>query len=79
MKTTFELEISLPDELAREAGEAGLLTSEAIEEMLRDRLEAQRSERLRALWQRLPAHTLTEQELHDIVIGTRLVRAEKRA
>lgn len=41
------LEISLPDALAKEAKQAGLLTPEAIEAMLRERLRTQRIAELR--------------------------------
>ena len=41
------LEINLPDSLAREAKEAGLLTPQAVETMLRERLRAQRIGELR--------------------------------
>lgn len=43
--TTFE--IKLPDSLAKEAQQAGLLTPEAIETMLRERLRTQRVAELR--------------------------------
>ena len=40
------LEVTLPDNLAREAGEIGLLTSAAIEAMLREALRQRRVNRL---------------------------------
>lgn len=41
------LEINLPDSLAKEAKEAGLLTPQAVETMLRERLRAQHIGELR--------------------------------
>jgi len=45
--TTLEIKLSLPDSLAREAQQAGLLTPEALEMMLRERLRARRIAELR--------------------------------
>lgn len=44
--TTVELKVSLPDDLAREAEEAGLLDPQAIEFMVRDTMRRRRVERL---------------------------------
>jgi hypothetical protein len=43
---TVELKVSLPDDLAREAEEAGLLDPQAIETMVRDTMRRRRVERL---------------------------------
>ncbi len=76
--TTLELILNLPDELAREAREAGLLTPEAIESMLRDRLRAQAGGELRSLWTRLPAEEISEGQLREIVEEVKTIRAERR-
>ncbi len=47
--TTLELTLNLPDELAQRAKNAGLLTPDAIEPMLREQLKKQAGEQLRAL------------------------------
>ena len=62
----------MPDELAREAADAGLLSPAAIETMLRDRL------RLRAMWNRAPAEELTPAIEAMIDDEVRTVRAERR-
>jgi hypothetical protein len=58
--------IELPDQLAREADGAGLLTSGALERLLRERLKAERVERLRSERMRLasePKGPMTLEEL----------------
>ena len=45
--TTLEVKLELPDSLAKEAQQAGLLTPQALEAMLRERLRAQRVAELR--------------------------------
>jgi hypothetical protein len=72
------VQIQLPDELAQDAQAAGLLTSEAMASMLRERLRKQAIEALRATWERMPPEELTpeiEQMINDEV---RAVRAERR-
>jgi len=76
--TTLELKLNLPDELAREAREAGLLTPEAIESMLRDRLRRQAGEELRTMLERLPREEISESQMQEIVEEVRSVRAERR-
>lgn len=75
---TLELKLDLPDQLAREAREAGLLTTEAIEAMLRERLRQRSGAQLRAQWARLPAQELTDTEMSEIVSAVRAVRARER-
>ena len=76
--TALELILNLPDELAREAREAGLLTPEAIESMLRDRLRAQAGGELRSMWARLPAEEISEGQMREIVEEVKAIRAERR-
>jgi len=47
------LRIELPDRLAREADQAGLLSSDAIERLLRDRLRTTSTDRLFAAMDRM--------------------------
>jgi uncharacterized protein HemY len=70
--------MTLPDTLAEEARTAGLLTPEAIEDMLRERLRKQASEALRATWQRLPQDELTPELEQTIIKEVRAVRAARR-
>jgi hypothetical protein len=70
--------INLPDELAQDAQAAGLLTPEAMEGMLRERLRKQAGESLRALWQRAPAEELTPQAEQSIDEAVQTARADHR-
>lgn len=45
--TTLEVKLDLPESLAKEAQQAGLLTPQALETMLRERLRAQHVAELR--------------------------------
>lgn len=49
------VQVTLPDELAEQAEKAGLLASDAIEQMLRKRLKAQAASELLAVLDRLDA------------------------
>jgi uncharacterized protein HemY len=72
------VQITLPDELAQQATNAGLLSPEAMETMLREQLRRSASENLRALWNRLPPEELTPEIEQEIVQIVREVRAEQR-
>ena len=72
------IHITLPDELAQLAANAGLLSPEAMEAMLRDQLRRRAGEQLRAVWQRMPQEELTSEIEQEIVEEVRKVRAERR-
>ena len=72
------VQINLPDELARDAQAAGLLTPEALEQMLREQLRKRAGEQLRGLWARRPTEQLTPETEQEIVAEVRAVRAERR-
>ncbi len=72
------VQISLPDELAQEASNAGLLLPEAIEAMLREQLRRRAGDELRAMWDRMPREDLTAEVEQEIVEEVRKVRAEQR-
>ncbi len=72
------VQINLPDELARDAQAAGLLTPEALEQILREQLRKRAGEELRAMWRRSPAGELTPEIEQEIVEEVRAVRAERR-
>ena len=77
--TTLELKIILPDQLAKEARQAGLLTPEAMEAMLRDRLKAQRVDELFEAMDRMAAvDTLLPMSESEIQSEIEAYRAEKR-
>ena len=77
--TTLELKLNLPDDLAKRAQSAGLLTPEAIESMLREQLKAQRMGELFAAMDRMavvdePPAMSPEEVAEEI----RVMRAERR-
>jgi len=49
------VQITLPDELASDAAQAGLLSSDSIEELLREKLKSHRAEQLFAAMDRMAA------------------------
>ena len=56
--TTLEVKLNLPDSLANEARQAGLLTPEELERLLREALRARRVERLIAVRETLATNPL---------------------
>jgi hypothetical protein len=58
--------ITLPEQLAREAERAGLLTPDSIERILRDRLRAERIGRLKEARQVLAAEPLAPMTPEEI-------------
>ena len=72
------VEITLPDDLAQKATQAGLLSSSAVEAMLREQLQRRAGETLQALWQHMPQEELTPELEQEIVDEVRKVRAERR-
>jgi hypothetical protein len=72
------VQITLPDDLAQKAANAGLLSPQAMEAMLRERLRRRAGEALQAMWQRMPAEELTPEIEQEIVEEVRKVRAEQR-
>ncbi|OGT80514.1 MAG: hypothetical protein A3H91_12405 [Gammaproteobacteria bacterium RIFCSPLOWO2_02_FULL_61_13] len=79
--TTLELTISLPDDLASKARAAGLLTSEAIEKLLREQLRKQAGQELRAMLDKRGADgtlPMTEEEVQAEIVAYRAERRAKR-
>ena len=72
------IQIQLPDDLAQDAQAAGLLTPDAIERLLRERLRCQAGDALRAMWNRMPAEELTPEIEEMINEEVQAVRAERR-
>lgn len=74
------LQISLPDLLAQEAQRAGLLTPEAIEQLLRDALDRRKGiDEFFATVDRLHAANLAPMTMAEIQAEVDAVRAERRA
>ena len=71
------IQIQLPDDLAQDAQAAGLLTPDAIERLLRERLRRQAGDALRAMWNRMPREELTPEIEEMVNEEVRAVRAER--
>ena len=74
------VQITLPDQLARDAQSAGLLSSATLERWLRDQLKTQRVDDLFAAMERMrsvdePVAMSPEEVAHEIAA----MRAERRA
>ncbi len=72
------IQIQLPDDLAQDAQAAGLLTPDAIERLLRERLRRQSGDALRVMWNRMPREELTPEIEEMINEEVQTVRAERR-
>lgn len=72
------VQITLPDQLAREAQDAGLLASEAIERLLRDSLRRQRLAKLDRARERLAAEPLAPMTAAEIQAEIDAWRSESR-
>ena len=74
------IQIDLPDQLAQEAEQAGLLSPESLEKLLRDQLKAKRFDELTAAIGRMSAEDDPEyMSLEEIAEEVRAMRAERRA
>jgi hypothetical protein len=76
--TMTTIQIQLPDDLAHDAQAAGLLTPDAIERLLRERLRRQAGDALQAMWSRMPAEEMTPEIEKMIDEEVQAVRAERR-
>ncbi len=72
------VKIELPDQLVREAKRAGLLAPETIEKLLRERLRAERVERLREARRKLATEPLEPMTPEEIQAEIDAYRAEQR-
>ena len=74
------VQITLPDQLAQEAQNAGLLTSATIERMLRERLKTQRVDELFGAMDRMAVvDTSAALSPEDVAEEIRVMRVERRA
>lgn len=76
--TTLEVKLNLPDSLANEARQAGLLTPEELERLLREALRARRVERLTAVRESLAANPLPSMTSEEIQAEIEDYRAQVR-
>jgi len=73
------IQVTLPDDLARKATEAGLLSAEAIQEMLREQLRRRAGESLREMWSLMPDEVLTPEIEQEVAEAVQAYRAEQRS
>jgi uncharacterized protein HemY len=73
------IQITIPDDLAKTARDAGLLDSEAIQGMLLQQLRSQALDELRQAWKAMPSRELSPETEAEIVDAVRRCRAEMRA
>lgn len=74
------VQITLPDQLARDAQAAGLLSAEAMEKLLREAMERRAAvDQLFAAMDRAAAADLREMSMEEIQAEVDAVRAERRA
>lgn len=72
------VQITLPDDLAQTATNAGLLSPEVLETLLREQLRLRAGEKLKALWQDMPQELLTTETEQEIGDAVGVVRAKQR-
>jgi len=80
--TELELKLSLPDQLAKQAKAAGLLTSEAIERLVRDAIRKAAAQRFIEIGKHLrepDSPAITEAELESELKAVRAELREARA
>ena len=76
--TTLEVTLELPDSLAKEAQQAGLLTPEELERLVREALRAKRVERLSKVREKLTAEPLPPMTPEEIQTEIDAYRAQVR-
>ena len=76
--TTLEVTLSLPDSLAAEARQAGLLSSSELEKMVREALRNKRVEKLVAARDSLASDPLPPMTSEEIQAEIDAYRAEQR-
>jgi hypothetical protein len=73
------LTIDLPDNIAKEAKDAGLLTPEVLAQLLKDAVRRQAGRRLLDIAQRIQAADISPMTDEEILAEVKAVRAERRA
>jgi hypothetical protein len=76
--TTLEVTLELPDSLAKEAQQAGLLTPEELERLVREALRAKRVQRLSKAREKLAAEPLPPMTPEEIQAEIDAYRAQVR-
>jgi hypothetical protein len=73
------LTINLPDKVAQQAIEAGLLAPDAVTQLFNDALRRQAGQQLMDIAQRLQAADIPPMSEEEIVAEVKAARAERRA
>lgn len=73
-----QVTVSLPDDLARRAADAGLLSDRAIRNLLENAMRQQAGRRLLALSDELAAANIAPMSEDEVVVLVKTVRAERR-
>jgi len=73
------IQLTIPDDLAKKATEAGLLSADAIQEMLRQQLLRRAGETLREIRSRVPREEMTAEIEEEIAEAVQAYRVERRA
>lgn len=76
---TFDITITLPDEVAQQAEANGLLSSDALADLIRQEIVRRSGEQLFPLLERLPDTDKGDLTEADVAAEIRAYRAEKRA
>ena len=79
--TTLEIKVRLPDDLARQAQAAGLLTEEAVERMIKTGLKRRAGEALLESTRRISAvegPVMTPEEIQQEINAARAKRRARR-
>jgi hypothetical protein len=74
-----ELVVSLPDDLAQRARDAGLLSDSAIQRLLEEAMRREAGGKLMAIAERIHAAGIPPMSDEEIVAEVKAVRAERRA
>ena len=77
--TTLELKLNLPDRLAREAQAAGLLTPEALSDLLKDAMRRRAAQALLAGAARASASGSTPLSMDEIQAEVKAVRKTRKS
>jgi cytochrome P450 len=77
--TTLEAKLNLPDEIAREAQRAGLLTEQAIERLIEEAVRREAGKKLLDAMQRLRVANVPPLSEEEIASEVKAARAARRA
>lgn len=77
--TKVEVKLNLPDEIAEEARRAGLLTEQAIEQLIEEAVRRDAGKKLLDAMQRLRAANVPPLSEEDVIAEVQAARAARRA